>query len=252
MKSPLLPVFFLVFSFGSTAQKNKSSNTSFYLYDADWKPSSQDKAQILGCLEKLSDTAWQWKYYNYYGPLISVETYKDKEGNLPHGYFAWFDNNGFIDSSGETFEGKKHGTWLYFTDTLSVWQTEKYNRGVLIERKDSITLRLEREKNDSTYNFPDEKEATFKGGEKGWIKYLQSRLQFPERAQKMGIAGRTDIFFMVGSDGSISDIRLYRSVEYSLDEEAIRLIKQSPKWEPAFQNGRNVKAYRRQPITFSF
>ena len=68
----------------------------------------------------------------------------------------------------------------------------------------------------------------------------------------MGIAGRTDIFFMVGSDGNISDIRLYRSVEYSLDEEAIRLIKQSPKWEPAFQNGRKVNAYRRQPITFSF
>jgi protein TonB len=68
----------------------------------------------------------------------------------------------------------------------------------------------------------------------------------------MGKTGQVLIYFIVDSNGDIADVKLHKSVEYSLDQEALRLIRQSPKWEPAFQNGKNVKAYRRQPVTFSF
>ncbi len=234
------------------SQKNKSGNISYYVFDAAWKPCKAEEAVYFASCEKLNDTAWQWKNYHFAGPLLSVETYKDEEASIPHGYFAWFDNNGIIDSSGETFEGKKHGSWLYFTDTLSVWQTEKYERGVLIERKDSIALRRERGEIESLQSYPDEKEAAFRGGNKGWLKYLQTNLKYPERAVNMGKTGKVLIYFIVDSNGNITDIKLHKSVEYSLDEEALRLIRQSPKWEPAFQNGKNVKAYRRQPVTFSF
>lgn len=246
----LATVFFVFIT--AFSQKGKSGNISYYVFDASWKPCNVEEAVYFASCEKLNDTAWQWKNYYFDGPLLSVETYKDEDATILHGYLAWFDKNGIIDSSGETFEGKKHGSWFYFTDTLSVWQTEKYERGMLIERKDSVTLRKEREDNNSLPGYPDEKEASFKGGVKGWIKYLQSNLKYPERAEKMGKAGQVLIYFIVDSNGNITDTRLHKSVEYSLDEEALRLIRQSPKWEPAFQNGKNVKAYRRQPVTFSF
>ena len=58
------------------------------------------------------------------------------------------------------------------------------------------------------------------------------------------------IQFVVDMDGSISDIKALTNHGYGLEQEAIRVIKKATKWEPAFQNGRHVKAYRKQPITF--
>ena len=58
------------------------------------------------------------------------------------------------------------------------------------------------------------------------------------------------IQFVVDTDGSISDIKALTNHGYGLEQEAIRVIKKATKWEPAFQNGRHVKAYRKQPITF--
>ncbi len=97
-----------------------------------------------------------------------------------------------------------------------------------------------------------EKEATFRGDIKAWVKYLEKNLQFPDRAKQLDKQGKVMINFVVDADGSVGDISLAQSVEFSLDEEALRLIRQSPKWAPAIQKGKPVKAYRRQPVTFAF
>ena len=57
--------------------------------------------------------------------------------------------------------------------------------------------------------------------------------------------------FVVNTEGKCTQIHMAKSVEYVLDEEARRVIENSPLWQPAVQNGRIVNAYRRQPITFS-
>ena len=56
--------------------------------------------------------------------------------------------------------------------------------------------------------------------------------------------------FMVSKEGKVSDIHVFRSVDPLLDEEAIRLIKNSPDWIPAVQNGRKVNSIKRQSINF--
>jgi protein TonB len=175
---------------------------------------------------------------------------------LPHGYFAWYDTNGTIDSAGYTYKGKKDKTWYYYSDSLTVWQSETYNRGILIKRMDEAALKAEREDQRNTLDTSSfqtvEKEAAFKGDGRAWIRYLEKNLQFPGRAMQLDKQGKVVVSFVVDKDGSTRDIFLSQSVEYSLDEEALRLVRQSPKWEPAIQNGRPVNAYRRQPITFAF
>jgi protein TonB len=54
----------------------------------------------------------------------------------------------------------------------------------------------------------------------------------------------------VDKEGNISDVRPLSSHGFGMEEEAMRVIKKGPKWSPAVQNGRQVKAYRKQPITF--
>jgi protein TonB len=56
--------------------------------------------------------------------------------------------------------------------------------------------------------------------------------------------------FIVDKDGNVSEVKALTSHGYGMEEEAVRVIKRGPKWTPAIQNGRQVKAYRKQPITF--
>lgn len=251
MKKLLSLITSLFIFLSAFSQKNNSESISYYVFDASWKSCKPDDAVYFASLEKLNDTAWQWKNYHYSGPLLSVETYKDAEATIPNGYFAWFDAKGMIDSCGYTRLGKKHDSWLFFTDSLTVWQSDKYDNGVLKERKDNVLLTKEKSINDSIGFLPGDKEAAFKGGGNAWIKYLQNNIKYPDRAEKMGKTGTIKVFFMVDSDGTIKDLRLYQSVEYSLDEEALRLIRISPKWQPAIQYEKSVKAFRIQPITFA-
>lgn len=250
MKPVSLLVFGLLLSV-SISYAQKRPKVSAYLFDANWKPCDEQLAKYIAYVVEENDTSFQWNYYHFTGSLINIESYKDERAGTPHGYFAWFDDEGRIDSSGYTFESKKHGQWFYYTDTLKVYMSEKYDKGRLVERKDFRDSMATAEAKDLT-PAPGEIEAQYKSGDKAWINYIVNEYKYPARAEKFNIQGTVYVYFVVESNGSISGIRLLKSVELSVDTEAMRIIGGSPKWNPAVQKGRNVKAYRVQPITFSY
>ena len=98
-----------------------------------------------------------------------------------------------------------------------------------------------------------EVEASFPGGFNEWKKFLQGNLD-PTVPVKNGIKKSGDytvvVQFVVRKDGSVSDVKALTKHGYGMEEEAMRMIKKGPHWVPAIQNGRNVNAYRKQPITF--
>ena len=98
----------------------------------------------------------------------------------------------------------------------------------------------------------EEKEATFPGGEKGWRSYLEKNLNpdVPVNRKAPPRSYNVKIKFIVQTDGSITDITAETYYGYGMEEEVIRVIKKGPKWVPAVQYGRKVKAYRIQPVTF--
>ena len=99
-------------------------------------------------------------------------------------------------------------------------------------------------------SYKDEKESEFPGGLKGWSRYLMKKLVYPERAQKSVIQGQVVVQFIIDKNGSVISPIIAHSVEYSLDDVSLKIINESGKWEPAFQNGHIVKSYKRQPINF--
>ncbi len=92
-------------------------------------------------------------------------------------------------------------------------------------------------------------EADYPGGQQGWIKYLTTHLHYPDVAVKKNIEGTVVMQFIVNTDGKISDVKALSGPE-ALKAESIRAIKQSGVWVPAQQNGKKVRAYKRQPITY--
>ena len=80
--------------------------------------------------------------------------------------------------------------------------------------------------------------------------YIGNNLQYPEEAKEKGVQGRVVVKFIVEKDGSISNVEVNQSVDPDLNNEAMRVIKNMPKWNPAKQNGTEVRAYYDVPVTF--
>ena len=97
-----------------------------------------------------------------------------------------------------------------------------------------------------------ENEAQFPGGDAAWHRYLEKNLNASTPVDNGAPAGTYQVIvrFIVSKDGSISDVQAESKHGYGMEDEAVKIIKRGPKWTPALQNGRNVNAYRRQPITF--
>ena len=95
-------------------------------------------------------------------------------------------------------------------------------------------------------------EATFQGGDAEWRIFMQKNLNGSVPVDKSAPEGTYTVVmkFIVESDGTLTDIAPESNPGYGTAEEALRVIKLSPKWKPANQYGRFVRAYRRQPITF--
>jgi TonB family protein len=88
------------------------------------------------------------------------------------------------------------------------------------------------------------------GGMSGWNQYLAQNLQYPSQARAMGIEGTVIVVFVVNTDGSISDVETLRGIGGGADEEAIRVVKNSPNWEAGMQLERLVRTRMRLPIRF--
>ena len=90
----------------------------------------------------------------------------------------------------------------------------------------------------------------FKGGDAALMDYLNKNIKYPVIAEENGIQGRVVTTFVVERDGSITDVRVIKSVDPSLDKEAVRVVKAMPKWNPGKQNGAAVRVKFTLPVTF--
>ena len=95
-----------------------------------------------------------------------------------------------------------------------------------------------------------EKMPEFPGGQAALIKYLSENVEYPLIAKENGIQGRVLCEFIVDKDGSITEVKVTRSVDPSLDKEAMRVIKSMPKWNPGKQKGKPVRVKYTMPINF--
>ena len=95
-----------------------------------------------------------------------------------------------------------------------------------------------------------EQMPSFPGGNSALMQYLSKNIKYPVVAEENGIQGRVICTFVVERDGSITDVRVAKSVDPSLDKEACRVIKSMPHWIPGKQNGSAVRVKYTLPVTF--
>jgi protein TonB len=106
------------------------------------------------------------------------------------------------------------------------------------------------EKNQQAFDVV-EQMPEFPGGIKALLDYLCQNVKYPADAEKQKIEGRVIANFVVETDGSISNVEVFRPVFPSLDAEAVRVLSAMPKWKPGMQSGKVVRVNYTVPISFN-
>jgi len=96
-----------------------------------------------------------------------------------------------------------------------------------------------------------EQKPSFQGGDANdFSKWVNARLVYPEIAKENGVQGRVTLQFTVEADGRVTNVRVLRGVDESLDKEAVRVVSSSPRWKPGKQRDRAVKVTYTFPVIF--
>lgn len=92
---------------------------------------------------------------------------------------------------------------------------------------------------------------SFPGGEEALFKYLAQNIKYPQIAKEAGITGRVFVNFVIDKQGNVTEVKVLRGIGGGCDEEAVRVVKNMPKWSAGKQRGKPVKVSYNLPIKFS-
>ncbi|MBQ2508779.1 MAG: energy transducer TonB [Bacteroidales bacterium] len=95
-----------------------------------------------------------------------------------------------------------------------------------------------------------DKEPAYPGGVDALYQYLGSHIIYPEKAKAERAVGTVIVTFVVEKDGSISNIKVLKDPGYGMSEEVVRVISQMPRWTPAMQQDKPVRAAFSLPVVF--
>jgi protein TonB len=108
----------------------------------------------------------------------------------------------------------------------------------------------EKEEDEEQVFYIVEEMPEFPGGELALRKFIANAIKYPVIAQENGIEGKVYVSFVVGKDGRVTNARIVRSVDSSLDKEALRVVNSLPVWKPGMQRGQPVRVAFSVPISF--
>jgi TonB family protein len=259
----------LMLSFFSEAQN--SIITKYY--DSTWQPSSQDKATFYIHLIKKEASYAYTAYWISSNKLSEIGTYVDTLFSKKIGLFISYYKNGRLqDSTYYNNLGKKSFHYAYYesgkirdSSILDIdgnyYSSGYYENGQIFCRvtKDKNLKITKSEGYDSTGKiipeFIYERDAEFKGGIEKWKKYLINHVNMADFSmyskKHEDLIKQVIIKFIIDKQGNVSDVEVDVSSGIDdVDQDALRVIKESPKWNPAIQYNNPVNSYRRQPITY--
>lgn len=92
--------------------------------------------------------------------------------------------------------------------------------------------------------------AQFPGGKEAMDKFIADNMVYPSTSKQNGIEGVVNVSFTVKADGQIGTIKIVRLIDPDLEQEAIRLVKKMPAWQPATRDGSSVDSSVEIPVVF--
>ena len=138
--------------------------------------------------------------------------------------------------------GKREGDWVEITPDGG------NNKGVY---KNGVLIYGNLLANDTVVYKSADVPPAFKGGDAELNRYLSRNIKYPKEARDNNIKGRVTIGFIVEKDGTLTNVKLVRGIGGGCDEEAVRAMSVSPKWNPGLNSGKPVRVRYSIPVAYA-
>jgi len=214
-----------------------------YLDQNSTKVKSIEKAKFYEVVTKNPDNKGAiQKIYFISGQAYRQISYSNLKKRERDGKFMeWFEN-GVLKTEIDFKKGFKDGQFITY------WPNSKTKRFDTFENNKLISGKCFNEEGEEVNYFDYERAPIFPSGPHGLNQYISSNLVYPVSAK--AIEGTVVVKFVVSQDGSITDVSIKQSVDTNLDREALRVVKNMPKWLPGLIDGNPVNVYFNIPIKF--
>ena len=211
----------------------KSGNYNFYYENGNL----QSKGEYLDD-KKNSD----WTEYYENGKIKSKYIYVN---DVKNGRCMTYYENGNLEEEGEYSNDKKIGYWTSYCEEGYKFSKSNFKEGKNIAdtywNKEGKEIKIE-----DSGAIPE-----FPGGEQKLIKFIEYNLIYPKLAEKTNISGKVIVQFYINEDGTVSDVKVAKSIGGGCDEEAMRIVNMMPKWKPGMQCNKPLRTFLRLPIKFT-
>jgi TonB family protein len=261
---PLLPLTLFFTLAGEITSHAQDTN----YYNLHWKETTVDSASFYRVKVK-SSAGWQVIDYYMSGKIEMTGGYADDFFELRQGEFIWNDSSGAVDHRCTYASGKENGPETYYYPDGQIKITGNNNNGDMDgewtgyypsgQISGKANYKKARQISGTFYHEDGSvntgvtvflRSSEFLGGVSSWLRFLNKTLRYPQLAVDHQIEGVVLIGFFVSKEGKLSDLQVYQSVDKLLDDEAMRVIRLTPDWQPAIAGGIAYDSYKIQPIVF--
>lgn len=228
---------------------NKRTATSYRLYqqEGENKFLVEDyymngvikmKGNFISIYPEYREGKFSW--YNDKGELTDECSY---EMGYQEGEYKKYENNK-LECLMYCKKGVLDGELTSFFNNGQIRRIENYLKGEFVSGKCYSTTGK-----DTTY-YKRRIDAEFVGGFNNFAKYLSNNIVYPKKAKELGIEGKVYIGFVINEEGNVENVKVIKGIGAGCDEEAFRIIKKMPAWNPGKFEGQTIKMSFTIPIEF--
>ena len=216
-------------------------------YDSLWSPTSKESAFYYTEFIRLDTIYNCFSYWVKTKKLNCESIFADTLFTRPLGLLLRYYENGQVQDSSYFYESGEIKNTYHYYQSGKLWAHYIYDKRTKKENTEGFD-----EQGKLIKDFVYMREAEFSGGNDAWISFLTQNLKTNTPIKNHAPVGvyQIVITFIVDKNGRILNIKPETNFGYGMEDEAMRVIRKSPRWNPLILLGEARNAYRRQPVTF--
>ena len=210
------------------------------------KVGTKDSADHYSFIIRNQEDTNRVKLISYYasGKQKSEVNYINQNKKILDGLSSMWSEEGTLTSEAEYVNNKMNGTFKTYWDNGNLKRSDRY------ENDQFVSGNCFSSTGKDTAYFPYEQSPVYPGGTAELRKYMSNAVKYPAEARRKEIQGRVLIQFSVNQQGKLGDFKVTQKVDPMLDEEALRVIKNMPDWQPGKMDGKPAKFLYALPVNF--
>lgn len=225
----------------SLKTKGQTDTTTLY-FDQNWIETNKSNAKFYSLRYQLNDTLWQMKDFFIDGRIQMTGTFSDNKFKNRIGEFRYYLEDGNLKSTSLYTRNDMTNKEIHYYKNGNVDYLYEYDN----RTGDLITKEYFKENGDKSVFI----EPAFKEGYERMNLFISNNIRYPKIARKRNIEGDVLVKFVIEKDGSIGEVTILESANTLLNDEAIRVVKAMPKWNPGNRDGEPLRIYYSIPIKF--